>query len=55
MMGFIFIRLVMGFFGMDLYEVYWWFSAGLAIVLSNLVVITGKNMAAFEKSVVNKA
>lgn len=34
--GFIFIRLILGMFGMDLYEVYWWFSAGLAIILSGL-------------------
>jgi O-antigen ligase len=36
--GFILIRLVLGIFGMDLYEVYWWFGAGLGIVLSGLVV-----------------
>lgn len=34
--GFIFIRLFLGMFGMDLYEVYWWFGAGLAFVLSGL-------------------
>ena len=28
--GFIVVRLVLGAFGMDLYEVYWWFGAGLA-------------------------
>lgn len=34
--GFVFVRLCLGFFGMDLYEVYWWFGAGLAISLLNL-------------------
>lgn len=34
--GFVFVRLCLGFFGMDLYEVYWWFGAGLAISLQNL-------------------
>ncbi|MHB8078493.1 MAG: O-antigen ligase family protein [Candidatus Krumholzibacteriia bacterium] len=40
--GFIYVRLVLGFFGMDLYEVYWWFGAGLAIVLLNLTVGTAR-------------
>ena len=31
--GFLLVRLVLGLFGMDLYEVYWWFAAGLAIAL----------------------
>lgn len=34
--GFIIVRLALGLFGMDLYEVYWWFAAGLAICLANL-------------------
>lgn len=34
--GFIFVRLLLGLFGMDLYEIYWWYGAGLAIVLLNL-------------------
>jgi O-antigen ligase len=29
--GFIWVRLALGLFGMDLYEVYWWFAAGIAI------------------------
>lgn len=29
-------RLALGLFGMDLYEVYWWFAAGLTIALSKL-------------------
>lgn len=35
--GFIFVRLVLGLFGMDLYEVYWWFGAGICIALLELV------------------
>ncbi len=38
--GFILIRLVLGLFGMDLYEIYWWFASGLAIALAGLVVRT---------------
>jgi len=30
-MGFLWVRLVLGLFGMDLYEPYWWFAAGGAI------------------------
>ncbi len=44
--GFILTRLVLGMFGMDLYEVYWWFGAGLAIVLAGLVVSTKRNTKA---------
>lgn len=33
---FLIIRLVLGFFGMDMYEVYWWFVAGLAVALLGL-------------------
>lgn len=35
--GFILIRLVVGFFGMDLYEIYWWFGAGLSIALGGIL------------------
>ena len=33
---FIFARLVVGIFGMDLYEIYWWFALGLTLALTNL-------------------
>lgn len=33
---FIWVRLFLGFFGMDLYEIYWWFAAGLTIALYNI-------------------
>lgn len=33
---FILIRLALGLFGMDLYEVYWWFATGLTIALWNI-------------------
>lgn len=38
--SFIFVRLVLGLFGMDLYEIYWWFGAGLAISLVNMSYTT---------------
>jgi len=38
--GFIFVRLVLGLFGMDLYEIYWWFGAGIAVALSGMTVTT---------------
>lgn len=33
---FLVIRLVVGMFGMDLYEIYWWFAAGMAIGLNEI-------------------
>lgn len=33
---FVVIRLCVGFLGMDLYEIYWWFAAGLGVALWNL-------------------
>jgi hypothetical protein len=33
---FIIIRLALGLFGMDLYEIYWWFALGLTIALFNI-------------------
>lgn len=40
--GFILVRLVLGAFGMDMYEIYWWFGSGLAISLSGLAVAARK-------------
>lgn len=39
--AFLWTRLIVGTFGMDLYENYWWLAAGLAIVLLRLAVRTG--------------
>lgn len=33
---FVIIRLCLGLFGMDLYEIYWWFAIGLTIALWNI-------------------
>jgi hypothetical protein len=33
---YIFTRLLLGVFGMDLYEIYWWFSIGLTISIYNI-------------------
>jgi len=49
--GFVLIRLVLGLFGMDLYEIYWWFGAGLAFALSGLVVRTDQRTRAIEQMV----
>jgi len=42
--GFIFVRLALGVFGMDLYETYWWFGAGLAICMLNMLPVVATNM-----------
>ena len=49
--GFILIRLVLGMFGMDLYEVYWWFGSGLAIILTGLAVNAEKNTLVLQELV----
>jgi O-antigen ligase len=46
--GFVIVRLVLGFFGMDYYEIYWWFSAGLVFVLAGLAVATNRITQACE-------
>jgi putative inorganic carbon (hco3(-)) transporter len=39
---FIITRLILGIFGHDLYEIYWWFASGLTIVLGNLNTVSEK-------------
>lgn len=36
--GFIFLRLVLGLFGMDTYEIYWWFALGLTLAVNKLLL-----------------
>ncbi len=40
--GFVFVRLMLGFFGMDMYEIYWWFAMGMTVALLNLLTPIGK-------------
>jgi len=40
---FLLIRLVVGLFGHDLYEIYWWFALGLTIALLNMNMWAGKH------------
>jgi O-antigen ligase len=35
--GFIIVRLTLGIFGMDLYEIYWWFAAALTVSLNSML------------------
>jgi len=35
--GFIFMRLVLGLFGMDLYEIYWWVALGITLAVTKLL------------------
>lgn len=41
---YIIVRLGLGLFGMDLYEIYWWFASGMSIALFNITNITEKNV-----------
>jgi O-antigen ligase len=40
--GFLVIRLVLGAFGHDFYEIYWWFMSGIALALANINLTTVK-------------
>lgn len=40
--GFLVIRLVLGVFGHDFYEIYWWFMSGIALALANINITTLK-------------
>jgi len=41
---FIITRLILGFFGHDLLEIYWWIAAGLVIAVTNLVHVIEKEL-----------
>jgi len=45
LMIFIIVRLVLGVFGHDLLEIYWWIAAGLAMALNNLLAIAARRCA----------
>ena len=45
--GFIIVRLALGLFGMDLYEVYWWFASGLVIALGSMSLRASKRTRFF--------
>ena len=46
---FIIMRLALGLFGMDLYEIYWWFALGLIIAIYNMVKIAQEKTTEFVK------
>lgn len=37
--GFILLRLLLGMFGMDLYEIYWWLALGITLAIAKLIHI----------------
>lgn len=37
LIGFLIIRLALGLFGHDMYEIYWWFAAGLTLALEKIL------------------
>jgi len=40
--AYIFVRLIVGFFGMDLYEIYWWFAMGIIIAVHNMSKVAAR-------------
>lgn len=49
--GFLIIRLTLGVFGMDLYEIYWWFAIGTTISLYTMFAKIETNLALNTKNV----
>lgn len=40
--AYVVVRLVIGLFGMDLYEIYWWFAMGIVIAIHNMAQVSGR-------------
>jgi len=53
--GFLVVRLVLGLFGMDLYEVYWWFAAGMACCLVMISSLMGQRVTRIVAMISNGA
>lgn len=45
--GFLIIRMGLGLFGHDFYEIYWWFAAGLLMALSNMLPVASRRTAEY--------
>jgi hypothetical protein len=43
--GFIFMRLILSLFGMDTYEIYWWFALGLTLAVNKLLIRSEKGQS----------
>ena len=48
---FIIVRMVVGLFGMDLYEIYWWFAAGMAIALTEIADVAIRRARVLEERI----
>jgi hypothetical protein len=40
--AYLFVRLIVGIFGMDLYEIYWWFAMGIIIAVHNMSKVAAR-------------
>lgn len=49
MLTFVIVRLALGMFGMDLYEIYWWFAAGTAIALNGMRSVAENRTSEFTR------
>lgn len=50
--GFIVVRLTLGMFGMDLYEIYWWFAMGVTFSLYSMLADIEGSLIASHNNVV---
>jgi O-antigen ligase len=40
--AYVLLRLIVGFFGMDLYEIYWWFGLGIVLAIHNMAQVAAR-------------
>lgn len=45
--AYVVVRLLLGIFGMDLYEIYWWFAIGIAIAMAKMTHLAAKETARY--------
>ena len=48
---FLIVRLTVGMFGMDLYEIYWWFAVGMAISLHEIAAVLVRRQKRLEEQI----
>lgn len=44
LVGYLLLRLLLGLFGMDLYEIYWWVALGITLAITKLLTVSPNNV-----------
>lgn len=45
LIGFLLLRMILGLFGMDLYEIYWWMALGFALAINKIAIMHDREQA----------